>query len=130
MADAASAFLDATGRHPHATVAFADEEARRDWHYVPPERVGLSFRDMAAAQEQAAYRLARAALGIEAFAAVTTIIGLEDVLDELEGRARSRHRADYSVIVFDEPGDGTKPWGWRFEGHHVSLNVTVVDGEV
>src|SRR4051812_45851112 len=83
---------------------------------------------MDAKQEQAAYRLARAALSIPAFAAVTTIIGLEDVLDELEGRERNRHRADYSVTVFDEPG--ADAWGWRFEGHHVSINVTVVDGEV
>jgi hypothetical protein len=129
MADAANAFLAATGRHEDAVLDFADEAARRDWHYVPRQRAGLSFRSMDAAQEQAAYRLARAAVGIEAFAAVTTIIGLEDVLDELEGRTRDRHRADYSVSVFGEPG-GTEPWGWRFEGHHVSLNVTVVDGEV
>src|SRR3954451_23493831 len=131
MADAANAFLDATNHHPDAAIAFADERARRDWHYIPRRRAGLSFRDMDATQEQAAYRLAPGALGIEAFAAVTTIIGLEDVLDELEGRTRNRHRADYSVIVFDEPdAAGTTPWGWRFEGHHVSLNVTVVDGAV
>jgi hypothetical protein len=129
MADAANAFLEATDGDPKATHDFGDETARRDWHYIPRRRAGLSFRHMDAVQAQAAYRLARTALGIEAFAAVTTIIGLEDVLDELEGRTRNRHRADYSVTVFDAPHE-TAPWGWRFEGHHVSINVTVVDGEV
>ena len=129
MADAAGAFLDTTDRHPKATIAFADEDARRDWHYIPRRRAGLSFRHMDARQEQAAYKLIRSALSLPAFAAVTTIIGLEDVLDELEGGGRHRHRADYSVTVFDTPHP-TEPWGWRFEGHHVSINATVVDGEV
>jgi hypothetical protein len=31
--------------------------------------------------------------------------------------------------VFGEPG-GAAPWGWRFGGHHVSLNNLVVDGAV
>ena len=129
MVEAANAFLAAAQGLTAARLPFADETARRDWHYIPRRRAGLSFRDMDSVQEQAAYQLARSALSLPAFAAVTTIIGLEDVLDELEGGHRHRHRADYSVTVFDTPHE-TEPWGWRFEGHHVSINVTVAGGEI
>src|SRR5688572_20811845 len=130
MATAAGAFLDALddGCRAAAFTPFSNAAARQDWHYVPRERAGLSFRSMDSVQEQRAYELLTTGLSLPAFAAVTTIIGLEDVLDHLEGRAFHRHRADYSVTVFDEPG--TAAWGWRFEGHHVSVNVTVVDGAV
>ena len=130
MAEAAGAFLDGLddGGRSSALVPFSNAAARQDWHYVPRERAGLSFRSMDAVQEQRAYELVTTALSLPALAAVTTIIGLEDVLSQLEGRVFSRHRADYSVTVFDEPGSSA--WGWRFEGHHVSINVTVVDGAV
>jgi hypothetical protein len=130
MAEAAASFLALLdpGQRRVAGQPF-DDRARRDWHYVPRTRPGLSFRDMAATQQKAVYALVATGLSQPALAATTTIIGLEDVLDEIEGRARHRHRADYSTTVFGHP-DTDARWGWRFEGHHVSINVTVVDGEV
>ena len=132
MAEAAAAFLDAIGddtdEASQAVIPFSDAAARQDWHYVPRRRAGLSFRSMDAHQQQRAYELVTTGVSLPAFAAITTIIGLEDVLEQLEGRTFGRHRADYSVTVFGAPG-GTA-WGWRFEGHHVSVNVTIVDGAV
>jgi hypothetical protein len=132
MTDAAGAFLDglAADAADLARVRFDDATARRDWHYIPRERAGLAFTAMDATQQKRAYQLVATGLSLPAFAAVTTIIGLEDVLSEIEGDRRrfTRHRADYSVTVFDEPGSAG--WGWRFEGHHVSVNVTIVNGEV
>jgi plasmid stability protein len=66
---------------------------------------------------------------------VSTIIGLENVLDELEGwvasweRERGRDPGLYYVRVFGDPA-GDQPWSWRFGGHHVSINHTIVDGQV
>jgi hypothetical protein len=132
MATAATAFLEALGGDVRAAAAlpFSNASARQDWHYIPRDRAGLAFHAMDAAQEERAYELLSSGLSLPAFAAATTIIGLEDVLARIEGDERRfpRHRANYSVTVFDEPGSAT--WGWRFEGHHVSVNVTVVDGEV
>jgi Protein of unknown function (DUF3500) len=34
---------------------------------------------------------------------------------------------NYAVTVFGTPGPEA-PWGWRLEGHHLSLNVTIVPG--
>jgi hypothetical protein len=62
-------------------------------------------------------------------------MGLDNVLDELEGwsatwgRERGRDPGRYYLRVFGDPTDGGS-WGWRFGGHHVSLNATVVDGEL
>ncbi len=126
MAAAAEALLALLPAGGPAHQELADETARRDWHYVPRAGAGLAFRSMDAAQQKATYDLVATGLGVGALAAVTTIIGLEDVLDELEGKRRHRHRADYSVTIFGRPTE--RVWGWRFEGHHVSLNVTVAGG--
>ena len=128
MAAAATALLAVLPETSPARFALADEGLRRDWHYIPRSRGGLSFRDMDPTTEKSAYELVASGLSVSAFAAVTTIIGLEDVLDEIEHRAFHRHRADYSISVFDDP-TGDAPWAWRFEGHHVSINVTVADGQ-
>lgn len=131
MAAAAQRLLGHLDDEARAVVcfAFADEDARHDWHYIPRTRPGLALTAMGAPAQKAAHDLVATALSLPAFAAATTIMGLEDVLDRVEGGGRSRHRGDYSVTVFDEPAPGST-WGWRFEGHHVSVNVAVVDGEV
>jgi hypothetical protein len=131
MRTAAARFLDGLddGARTTATFPFGDDGERRDWHYVPRTRNGLSLAAMDATQAELAYRLLATGLSLHGYAAATAIVALEDVLDRIEGGHRHRHRRDYSVTVFDEPHP-TEPWGWRFEGHHVSLNVTVVGGEV
>src|SRR5436190_1767798 len=115
---------------------FGDEQERRTWMYWPNPRKGLPFSDMTSEQSQLAYRVVAAALSVPALAKVTTIVGLEEVLLELESGGRPRRRPDalprdpskYFTTIFGD-ADGDDAWGWRFEGHHVSLHVTVVDGE-
>ena len=141
MAAAALAFLTALddGQRAMATAPFDDdhEAGRRDWHYIPRRRAGVAFADLSSSQEKAAYDLLATGLGVGAHAAAVTVVALEDVLDRKErGRGPrrgrpphwGRHRADYSTTVFGDPKGPT--WGWRFEGHHVSVNVTIVDGEL
>ena len=101
-----------------------DEAERRDWTYLPGARTGLALAEMERHQAKAAHRLLAAGLCLPAYAQVTTIIGLEDVLDELQGGRKGRHAGDYWTTVFGDPG-GDAPWGWRFEGHHVSVNYTI-----
>jgi hypothetical protein len=116
---------------------FDDEQERRNWAYWPAPRTGVPFSDMTSDQQQLAYGVVAAVLTVPAYAKVTTIIGLEEVLRELELGGRGRRHPDglprdpskYYTTVFGAP-DGGDPWGWRFEGHHVSLHVTVVGDEV
>jgi hypothetical protein len=78
-------------------------------------------------------RLVASGLSTAGFVTVATTMGLENVLDQSEGfvtlfdRERGRDPGLYYLRVFGEPG-GERPWGWRFGGHHVSLNNLVVDG--
>jgi hypothetical protein len=135
MAEAAARFLASldAARRRAATMAFDDPE-RVSWHYTPRPRRGLSLAEMDRDQAKAAHRLLARGLSAAAYARVAAIVGLEDVLDEREGGRRGRHAGDYWVAVFGDPtaGGGAQgqPWGWRFEGHHVSVNLTVVGDAV
>jgi hypothetical protein len=126
MADAARSFLDSLepDQRRSAHLDF-DVEERRRWHYTPqPSRPGLAMGRMGRPQAKAAQRLVASGLSVQSYARVVTIAALEDVLDELEEGSADRHAGDYWLAVFGQPGQGS-PWGWRFEGHHVSVNYTV-----
>jgi hypothetical protein len=139
MAFAALAWLDSLtdAQQAAARGAVPDDDAsdaeRRLWFYTPTDHGGLTVHDQRPAQQRALMRLLTTGLSEAAYDTVATIIGLENVLDAVEGftsrfgRERGRDPGSYHLRVFGEPG-GPRPWGWRFGGHHVSLNNLVVDG--
>jgi hypothetical protein len=57
------------------------------------------------------------------------IIALEEVLDRKEEWRRSRHSGDYWINIFGDPAGG-EPWAWRFEGHHLSVTMTIAGDQV
>ena len=141
MAEAATAWLadlDPEQRRIAAGSAPSDDASdaeRRRWFYTPTDHGGLTFHAQRPAQQRAAMRLVASGLSTPGYVTVATVIGLENVLDQAEGfvtrfdRERGRDPGMYYLRVFGEPGErGT--WGWRFGGHHVSLNNLVVDGAV
>ena len=106
-----------------------DEEERRTWAYWPTERQGVRLAELRRNQSKAAHRLLASLLPLPTFARAMAIMGIEEVLDRIEGYAGDRrHRDDYWVSVFGRPGD--ERWGLRFEGHHLSVHATVWRGEV
>lgn len=112
-----------------AALPFTDEPARRWLEYRPRQRPGASLALIGQAARKAACRLLATALSDRAYAQAMAIIALEEVLDRREGWRRGRHSGDYWISVFGEPGKD-EPWGWRFEGHHLSVSMTVRGGEV
>ena len=133
MAEAAGnllASLDAASRQK-AVLDFADRAERENWHYVPRKRAGLPLKEMDEHQRALAHALVATGVSASGYEKVSTIISLEPILAELEGVGRrfQRDPERYYVSIFGEPG-GDAPWGWRFEGHHVSLNHTVVEGRM
>jgi hypothetical protein len=130
MARAAVAFLsalDADARR-RAVFAFGDTE-RYNWGYVPRRREGLPFKDMAAPARAAAHALMKASLSEVGYAKAVDVTRLEGVLRQLETFGGLRRDPDnYAVSVFGTPG-AAAPWGWRLEGHHLSLNFTLVPGK-
>ena len=131
MAEAADSFLGslAGDQKSKAELSFADEEERRNWHYIPRERQGLSLKEMDGRQRELARKLVATGVSKDANEKVDLIIRLEPVLAEIEGPGRKRIRDPelYFLSVFGQPGSDA-PWGWRFEGHHISLNYTIAGG--
>jgi hypothetical protein len=139
MAEAAQEWLeslDAEQRVIGQGVVPADDPSdneRRRWFYTPTDHGGLTIHQQRPAQQRAAMRLISTGLSPAAYVTVATIIGLENVLDYIEGfkasfnRERGRDPGMYYLRVFGEPG-AKGLWGWRFGGHHVSLHNLVVDG--
>lgn len=120
--------LDADGDRL-ARHGFDDREARRWLEYRPRPRPGVCVADLGKAGRKAAHRLLATGLPPAAYAQAIAVMSLEEVLDRREGWARGRHGDDYWVSVFGDPG-GPAPWGWRFEGHHLSVSMTLVGDDV
>lgn len=142
MAAAAGAWLESLTpeqralAHLDAPGADTETEAERlRWYYTPTDHGGLTIGAQRPAQQGLAMQLVASGLSTAGYVTVSTVMGLENVLDHVEdfavdwGRERGRDPGMYYLRVFGEPG-GTAPWGWRLGGHHVSLNNLVVDGRV
>lgn len=93
-----------------------------------------ALREQTARQQSLAMQLVASGLSAAGYATVATLLGLENVLDHVEGwrrrwgRQRGRDPGLYWLKIFGVPGDTI--WGWRFGGHHISLNNLVADGAV
>ncbi|HVR28462.1 MAG TPA: DUF3500 domain-containing protein [Thermoanaerobaculia bacterium] len=114
-----------------------DAEAREDWHYIPKlNRKGLPFKDLDAEQVHLAHVLLNASLSGRGYFKASTIMSLESLvklIDMEAGRSeqvlRLRDPFLYYLTIFGEPGPGAR-WGWSIEGHHLSLNFTLVGDRV
>lgn len=101
-----------------------DDPERFDWHYTPRSRGGVSFKELDAKQGEAVHALLKTALSATGYRKVVNIIELEIVLRELELFGLLRDPEKYHLTIYGQP-DARKSWGWRFEGHHLSLNFTL-----
>ncbi len=129
MRQAAENLLSAVPADQRAELRLGfDDPERRAWRYTPGPRPGVSLADMGRGSAKSVPHLLATTLSRAAHTRVAAIAGLEDVLDESEGGRRHRHAGDYWTAVFGDPDDPV--WGWRFEGHHVSINVTLADGAI
>ncbi len=134
MAAAAGQFLDSLTPEQRARAAFAfNSDDRLRWHFIPNEmfpRKGLMLKDMSEAQRALAESLLKTGLSSRGFVKVKTIIELEDTLKVMEAGGKfARNKEEYLFSVFGAPGP-KGAWGWRVEGHHVSIRFTINDGSV
>ena len=103
-----------------ASSAFNGEE-RFNWGYTPRSRRGVARGDLSPAQREKLESVLRTGLSEAGYRKVSDIIELEPILGEIEG-SRFRDPDRYFFTVFGNPTQ--EPWGWRFEGHHLSINST------
>ncbi len=132
MARAGKALLDALTpeQRQKATFAFKSDE-RENWWFTPVDRKGLPLKEMTSAQRHLAYALLTTGLSQEGVQKALTIMSLEQILQDMEGPGRKFPRDPelYFVSIFGTP-DAKGTWGWRVEGHHLSVNLTLVDGQL
>jgi hypothetical protein len=131
MAEAANRFLNALDdtQKSQATFKFEDPE-RLNWHFIPRPRKGLPVKEMTPAQRSLAFGLVQTGLGGAGYLKATTIMSLEAILKEIEkGSGPVRDPELYFLSIFGTPST-TEKWGWRVEGHHLSLNFTMDNGAI
>ncbi len=104
-----------------------DDAERHNWHFVPRQRNGMPLKAMTLEQRTAAHHLLKAALSTQGYLKANAVIELERVLGIMEGREERRDPEDYYVTIFGSPS-AEAPWAWRFEGHHLSINVSSPGG--
>ncbi len=109
-----------------------EDSASTTWHYLPWnsfERPGVSLKELDQQQEAEVFKLLQFFLSKKGYEKTRAIIELEDVLKELEKNPVKRDKEQYFVSFYGEPS-ASEPWGFHFQGHHVSLNFTIVGEEV
>ncbi len=131
MVDAARNFINSLDGSQRRKAMFEfDDPYRVQWDFLPVamiSRKGVALTTLSDRQKRLAYQLLESSVSKSGYEKLGDIIDLERVLFELTG-SDIRVPELYHVVLYGEPSDhGT--WGWRFEGHHISLHFTIVDGE-
>ena len=121
------ASLDETQRKA-AQFEFKNPE-RENWHFVSMNREGLRFDSLKPHQQHLAFGLLGTGLTQKGLLTATQIMTLEQVLRSRGGNPEVRNPEKYSIAIFGTPS-ATQPWGWRFEGHHLSLNFSLLGDQV
>jgi len=131
--DKALKFINALQPGQKAKTLFPfDELSRSEWSFLPVSmipRKGILLRDLSAVQKENLNELLQAYLSKEGYTKAKNIIGLENVLRELENNNLNRDPELYALSFYGMPGKDSI-WGWKFEGHHISLNFTIVKNRV
>jgi hypothetical protein len=132
MADAANRFVDSLTPELRAKAVFDFQSGeRKHWEFVPKIRTGLTIKEMNDTQKLAAFTLLASGLSADGMGKATNIMSLDSILKELEAAHPGSVRDPqlYYVSVYGKPGP-KDAWSWRVEGHHLSINFTIVDGAI
>ncbi|MGJ8641515.1 MAG: DUF3500 domain-containing protein [Opitutaceae bacterium] len=128
MAEAVNAYLESLDPNQLARAQFSfDSDVRSDWHYVPKERKGLAWAAMSPEQKHLSKQAFVIAFSESGHTKAKGVISSERILWEQSDESEYRNPENYFVSVFGTPG-GNQSWGLAIEGHHLSVNITVVDG--
>jgi hypothetical protein len=140
MASAAARLVDSLAADQKTKGVFDfDDKERTNWHFVPLQnarrqstRKGLPMGEMTDEQKETTRALLRAGTSKNGYHKAITIMSLESILNDLEkktGGTMVRDPGWYFLSIFGSPSK-TGKWGWRIEGHHLSLNFVVDRGKV
>ena len=109
-----------------------DEMSRYDWNYLPPSlipRKGVCLKDLNSTQKNNIYALIKSFLSDKGFTRTQDIMNNEYYLKELEPDMINRIPENHFIAFYGNPGKDSV-WGWKFSGHHIALNFTIVNGKL
>lgn len=109
-----------------------EQMSRYEWHYFPASMVskqGISIRDLGSVQKQNFYALLKTYLSDKGYTKANDIISYEDLLKQLEPNNPNRIPEYYFVAIYGNPATDSV-WGWKFSGHHLALNFTIVNNQL
>ncbi|WP_229746276.1 DUF3500 domain-containing protein [Rhodococcoides trifolii] len=116
-----------------AVIDAFDDPRRLDWDIIPrPDRTGLSMHHLDRHQKVLMWDLIRLAVPLRTFTKVLAIPQMEHVLRDYEygflgpALASWRSSESYFLTFFGRPGF-EDTWTLRFLGHHVCVNLTIID---
>ena len=136
MVSAANNFISSLSKEQKAEAIFnSTDDHREGWYFIPDkfikplgERKGLVIKRMNQQQRLLAHALLASAMSSDGYRQAATVMTLEAILHELENKNPIRDPELYYVSIFGNPTlKGS--WGWRFEGHHLSININIANGK-
>jgi len=133
LVGAANKFINALDKEQKSLAVFPfDVDERFNFHFFPKDRKGIPLEKLTAAQKDLAFSLLKTCMSEQGVKKSKAVIELEGVLREVEGRSADDNYRDpgkYYFSVFGIPANNTI-WGWRMEGHHLSLNFSSKDNKL
>lgn len=140
MIKAANSFLGSL-TPDQKSQAFAEfsHENRNDWAYLPDyflplsspdkKRFGLAIKQMNSNQKKLVVNLLETALSAKGILTTENVRMLEKVIFSFNPKKPFYDPELYYVSIFGTPSKD-KTWAWSFEGHHISINITLVNGHL
>ena len=137
MVKAAKNFISSLNDEEKGKAIFKNASDHRDgWYFIPDKfikpngkRQGLLIKNMSQQQRLLAHALLASAMSSDGYRQAATVMTLEAILHELENKNPIRDPELYYVSIFGEPSLKSS-WGWRFEGHHLSINISMAKGKL
>lgn len=130
LVEASQQFLGSLDDDQRALASFEwKSEERKDWHFIPKTRKGLPLKDLAQDQQHLAYALLGQCMSKRGSLESLSIMSFEQILWENENKAPHRDSSMYHFSFFGKVSDNGH-WGLSIEGHHLSLNFTISDGQI
>lgn len=134
IAEAANAFLARLSDAQRAEAVYEfDDPARSNWSNLPVRlfgeaRNGVRVGDLDDEQAAALVSFLSTALSEHGYTVVAGIVGADrELSNSVQALVEGWSSENYWLAFFGEPSD-SGVWGWQFGGHHLALNITVVDG--
>ena len=125
-------FLNSLNQDQRSQAQFSfDDLSKSTWHFIPSSmwpRKGIELTDLDSNQKKLVHVLLQSSLSESGYKKTLKIINLENVLLEISGDSIKRNPNKYSVAFYGNP-EKDSLWSWSFEGHHLSLNFTILNGK-